>query len=188
MSSIQSSGPSIASFQALAKTGEAVVLKGGDLKATSATPAKLGFLGRAVQWVKTSLGGGPHKANEETRAAFTAALVQEYGKIIADATLKQVKTYSGNDMPLSSRNIKEITSRAEQLTSLRNHAAQCSLKMRDAQGRRDVKLFELELKAEEKGISVPKLMKLSVGSEAFLAEQKAQEATQKYKAELFKKP
>lgn len=187
MTNIQSSGPSVGSFRALAETSEAVVLKGGDLKATSATPAKQGFLGSAVQWIKTLLGAGPHKANEQTRAAFTAALTQNYGQGISEAALHQVKTQQDNDKPLNSRDIKAVLDRADQLMSLRNDAAQCKLALIEASAKRDMKLFTLEMKAEAKGISVPKLMKLSIGSEAFLAQQRADEAQQKFKAELFKK-
>ncbi|WP_159911051.1 hypothetical protein [Pantoea sp. 18069] len=187
MTNVQSSGPSLNSFLALAQTNEALVLKGGELKPTSEIPAKLGFFGRAVQWLKTSIGMGPDKANEATRAAFTAALAKQYGEIIADATLHQVKTYQSNDKPLSSRDIQAVASRADQLILLRNHAALCKLKLAEAEGRRDLKLFGLELKAAEKGGKVPIVVKMAAGSEFFLAKQQADEAEQAFKAELFKK-
>lgn len=187
MTNIQSSGPSVGSFRALAETSEAVVLKGGDLKATSATPAKQGFLGSAVQWIKTRLGGGPHKANEQTRAAFTAALTQNYGKAISEATLHQVKTQQDNDKPLNSRDIKAVLDRADQLLSLRNDAAQCKLALIEASAQRDMKLFTLEMKAEKTGGKISRLVTLAMNADVILAQQRADEAQQKFKAELFKK-
>lgn len=114
MSSIQSSGPSLANFRALANTGEAVVLKGGQLKSTEAIPAKQGIFGRAVTWLKTTLGFSSSKANEATRAAFSASL----GKTSAGEHALRLGNFNvSSNQPLSPREIKVVAGHARQINN-----------------------------------------------------------------------
>lgn len=114
MSSIQSSGPSIASFRALANAGEAVVLKDGQLKSTEAIPAKQGIFGRAVTWLKTTLGFSSSKANEATRAAFSAA----FGKTASGEQALRLGNFDvSSNKPLSSREIKVVVDHARSINT-----------------------------------------------------------------------
>ena len=113
--------------------------------------------------------------------------MQKYGKAISEATLHQVKTQQDNDKPLNSRDIKAVLDRADQLLSLRNDAAQCKLALIEASAQRDMKLFTLEMKAEKTGGKISRLVTLAMNADVILAQQRADEAQQKFKAELFKK-
>ena len=107
MTSIQSSVPSLSSFQALAKTGDAVVLKGGNLESTSATPAKQGFFSRILNWIR---GDNSAKLNGETRAAFVASVGKGFTQKGLENILRKSGFDAGGGKPLSSREITNVLS------------------------------------------------------------------------------
>lgn len=94
------SAPSLRAFGIEAKKGEAVALKKDGLQAQ---PAKQGFFGRVMQWVR---GENPARINSETKEAFVAAMSRRFGSQAADTALAKTGFYGGNDQPLTSRAIK----------------------------------------------------------------------------------
>ncbi len=112
MSSIHSSGPSLSSFQALAKAGEAVALKGGELRSTSATPAKQGFFSRIMNWVR---GESSSKINSETKSAFIASIGRGLTKKGIENVLNRGGFDAGRNKPLTSREIMDVSRAKSQL-------------------------------------------------------------------------
>lgn len=110
MSSIQSPGLSLSSFQALAKTGEAVALKGGALQSTAS--AKQGFFTRVMNWLR---GESSSKINSATKNAFTAAIGQGLTQQGLDTVLRRGGFDAGSRKPLSSREINHVASAKNQL-------------------------------------------------------------------------
>ncbi len=110
MSSIQSPGLSLSSFQALAKTGEAVALKGGTLQSTVC--AKQGFFTRVMNWLR---GESSSKINSATKEAFTAAIGRGLTQQGLDTVLRRGGFDAGSRKPLSSREINQVASAKDQL-------------------------------------------------------------------------
>lgn len=110
MSSIQSSGHSLANFQDLAKSGEAVVLKGGTLHST--TSAKQGFFTRVVNWLR---GESSTKVNQDTRNAFKASISKGLGQKGLEGVLRRGGFDADSSKPLSSREINNVSNARTQL-------------------------------------------------------------------------
>lgn len=182
--SIQPSGPRIADFQRQAEAGEAVALKKGDLKSTSVTPAKVGFFGKIMQWIR---GDSPSRINQATKDAFGAALAKAYGKTIAEAAMHQLRFDKGSDTALSSRAIQDLTGRAKELATLRDSAAQCKQNLQNLEQKRDLKIFGLEMKAEARGGTVPTFLKVQANAGISAAQEQAQAAADQYKEALFRR-
>lgn len=92
--------PSLRSFQTEATKNEAVALKKDGLQAQ---PAKLGFFGRVMQWIR---GENPARINSDTKKAFVAAMSSQYGGQAANDALQKAGFDHGSDQPLTSREIK----------------------------------------------------------------------------------
>lgn len=126
MSSIQSPGLSLSSFQALAKTGEAVALKGGTLQNT--TSAKQGFFTRVMNWLR---GESSSKINSATKDAFMAAIGKGLTQKGLDNVLRRGGFDAGSSKPLSSREINHVASARNQLL---DDAKQLKTLMADMKG------------------------------------------------------
>lgn len=94
------SAPALRDFGIAAKKDEAVALKKDGLQAQ---PAKQGFFGRIMQWVR---GENPARINSDTKEAFVAAMTRRFGSKAADTALAKTGFHMGNDQPLTSREIK----------------------------------------------------------------------------------
>ncbi|MBS7778077.1 hypothetical protein [Acidovorax sp. CCYZU-2555] len=110
MSSIQSSGPSLASFQALAKSGEAVALKGGTLQST--TSAKQGFFTRVMNWLR---GESSTKVNQDTKSAFIASISKGLSQKGLEDVLRRGGFDADSSKPLTSREIIDVSNARSQL-------------------------------------------------------------------------
>lgn len=110
MDAIRSSGALLKSFLNAAEDGEAVKIKGQEVRST---PAKTGFFSRIVQWFR---GETPAKVNAETREAFTTALKTAFDRKIVNDVLKNyhLTRNENREKPLSSRDVRHIL---EDLTS-----------------------------------------------------------------------